>query len=425
MDESSSAPLVAAPRPGSDLPLGPSLVARIPGMPLWARLGRWGGDVVGALARVVGLGPQLLDPDQVIRMARFRTGLTELGAVAQPLGLEMACRSLATDAGLGGFGRLVVGNALVEGVSNRLRYVDALARVPQRFDVPLVPPIFVVGLPRSGTTFLHRLLCAVPGHRGIPLWESRWPIAGKRDRRRMATAWQIAMLRGAAPEVMAKHAFELDSPEEAITMFEASLGWNPFLWRIAGCHRYVRWLLEQDAEGPYTAFVDLLRWIAAPTPQHRMVLKTPNHLGYVDLLHALLPDAVFVRTHRDPAKCIPSYASLSATMHGVSVGKVDKRAIGQTSLHLWTTHAARAARARAPIIEVAYDDLVANPLATVTRVFAEAGLPWTSQTRQAVATEVQRRPAGKHGKHIYSSADFGLTDAEIRARYAAAVDRPG
>jgi hypothetical protein len=405
----------------ADLPRGPAFLARVPGMPRLAAVGRTSVNAVGRLLRLAGIGPQLLDPEWVIWASRARTGLSDPGVVAHPEGLAVACQSLAKEAGLGAFGQLVVGRALVEGVSNRLRYVDAMARVPQRFEVPLHRPIFVVGLPRSGTTLLHRLLCAAPNHRGIPLWEATRPIANKRDRRRWETAWQLGLLRGIVPEVMAKHAFELDSPEEAINLFEASMGWNPFLWRIAGCHSYLRWLLKQDASGPYTVFVDLLRWIAAPTPDHRMVLKTPNHLGFLDLLHARIPDAVFVRTHRDPASCIASYTSLACTMQGVAAGTVDRKAVGATSLGLWTTLAGRAARAQVPVIDVHFDELVSDPLGTVTRIHSEAGLAWTSDIRAAVAEEIERRPAQRYGKHEYRAEDYGLTDDLIRARYERAT----
>ena len=417
MASSTDAPLVRRTPAGTDLPPGPALLARLPGLRWWSRAGRGMVDLVGGGLTGLGLAPRDLDPELVVWLARKRTGLTELGVVDHPEGLAVACASLSREAGLGAFGRLVVGNALVMGVANRLRYVDAQARVPQRFDVPLLPPIFVVGLPRSGTTFLHRLLCSVPGTRGIPMWESRQPIAGRVDRRRQSTAWELAALRGTVPEVMAKHAFELDSPEEAITLFEASLGWNPFLWRIAGCHSYVDWLLRQDASGPYAAFVDLLHWIGAPTPDHRMVLKTPNHLGYIDTLHELLPQAIFVRTYRSPAKCVPSYASLAATMHEVSAGSVDKVAIGRTSLRLWGIHAARAARARAPVIEVPYDRLVADPVGMVRHVYDEAGLRWSPEVQRAVSSEVKQRPAGRHGKHVYAAEDFGLTEDLICRRY--------
>ncbi len=403
------------------LPAGAHLLSLVPGMPAWFSIGRSLTDAVGRSMRRAGFGPQLLDPDRLVWCARRITGLSSLGVVAHPDGLARACASLQHEAGLGTVGRMVVLHALIRSVSNRLRYVEALARVPQRFEVPLRGPIFVVGLPRSGTTLLHRLLCAAPGARGVPIWEATRPIAAMRDRRRGSAAWLIGLLRAAAPDAMTKHSFELDAPEEAINLFETSVGWNPFLWRIAACHSYVQWMLRQDARQPYACFVDLLRWIAAPTPDQRLVLKTPDHLGHLDLLHALLPRAVFVRTHRDPARCVVSYASLSATMHGVSVGRVDRPALGRTSLDIWSTHAARAARSSVPVIDVSFEGLVADPLATVERIHADAGLPWTHHVRDAVSAEIRRRPAGRYGAHVYAAEDYGLTDDLIRARCALAT----
>jgi len=389
---------------------------------MFGKLGRISVDVLGHLLAGLAIRPKLLDAGAIIQRARHHTGLRDLGHIPHPEGLGVACRSLRHEAGLGLFGKIVVRDTLVNSVANRLRYVDARARVPQRFDVPLVPPIFVLGLPRSGTTFLHRLLCAVPGARGIPIWESRQPIASTPDTRRRRTAWMVAGMRTFAPELMAKHAFELDSPEEAIALFDASLGWNPFLWRVAGCRSYVDWLLLQDASEPYRIFVDLLHWIAAPTPDHRLILKTPNHMGFVDLLHDLLPEAIFIQTHRDPARCIPSYASLSATMHGLIKGGVDRPMLGAQSLKMWRTYAERVTQVRAArpdlrCIDVDYDELVGDPMGTVTRVFAEAALPLTHDIRTAVQAEIDKRPANRHGKHTYSTADFGLTEAGIRQAF--------
>lgn len=381
-------------------------------------------DAMGSLSSWVGLEPRL-DPDDIIRRARKRTGLHDLGDVAHPDGFSLGCASAERDAGLGAFGRLAVRNALVDAVSNRLRYVHAKQADPKRFHVPLRPPIFVVGLPRSGTTFLHRLLCSIPNHRGIPMWESRQPIADQKgkDKRRDLMAWAIAGLRAFAPEVMTKHAFELDSPEEAVTMFEASMGWNPFLWRLCGCHSYLDWLLEQDATEPYRIFVDLLHWIAAPEPASRLVLKTPNHVGFLDTLHQLLPDAIFVQTHRDPASCVPSYASLSQTMHGLSTHRVDLHKLGSSSLKLWSTLCQRAIEARAKdsslrVIDVDYNELIHAPMDTVQRVYAEASLPWDDSYTTAIDSELQHRTAGKYGKHHYNLEDFGLTEEVVRQQFA-------
>lgn len=205
---------IAIRRPGaSSLPRGAALVAAVPGMHRCVALVRWLVDTISRPLRRTDLDRMLLDPERIVRSARRATGLTELGAPAHPEGLAVACDSIRLEARLDSIGMAAVRSALVDSVSNRLRYVDALARVPQRFEVPLHRPLFIVGLPRSGTTLLHRLLCSAPGTRGIPLWEATRPIAGTRDLRRWRTGWKIGLVRAAAPGVMAKHVFELDAPD--------------------------------------------------------------------------------------------------------------------------------------------------------------------------------------------------------------------
>lgn len=374
-------------------------------------------DGLGDILALLSVRAAPLEPDRLVARAMARTGLSSLGEDALPEGFSIACDSIAREAGLGLFGRLAVSEMLVSAVENRLRYVDARARVPQRFAVDLRPPLFVVGLPRSGTTFLHRLLCAVPGHRGVPLWEAKQPIVRGVDRRRARMAWMLAGLRVSVPEVQAKHAFELDSPEEAVSLFEAAHGWNPAWWRFTRCPTYLRWVLGHDARGPYGVFVDLLRWIGAPTPEQRLVLKTPNHLGYLDVLHELLPDAVFVRCHRDPARCVPSYASLASSMHRAAARTDAPGVVGAVSLELWAHHHASAQRASVPVIDVDYDELVADPVGVVTAVLAVAGVPMTPTVHEQVAAEVARRPQGRHGVHVYSAERFGLTEDGVRAAF--------
>ncbi len=405
--------------------------ARLAEMPYGRAIGRLGQLFVNGLGVALdgfGLRPFSLEPDAIVASARRITGLTHLGDLAHPEGFSIACRSLARDGRLGLFGRIVLRRALTESVCNRLRYVDARARVPQRFEVPLRRPIFVVGLPRSGTTMLHRLLCAVPGTRGVPLWESRQPIAPLPDVRRDRLAWTVAGIRAFAPEIMSRHSFELDAPEEAIALFDASFGWNPFLWRIGHCPTYVDWMLGVNPVDAYRVFVDLLRWIAAPMPDLHMVLKTPDHVGFVDILDDLVPGAVFVHTHRDPARCIPSYASLSESMHRLSTGSADPNQIGATSLRMWRTlidrmMEIREVRPDLTLIDVDYDELMEEPAATVTRVCAEAGLDWTLRARAAVEAEVRARPPGRFGAHRYSAEHFGLSEEGIRETFAEYIER--
>lgn len=396
------------------------------------RTGRSALDLLGGGLEAAGLRPFALDPDRIVAAARRQTGLRELGELPWPDGLERACASFEAEAGLSPFGRFVVHGALVRMVANRLRLVEARRRHPEVFARPLRPPILVTGLPRSGTTILHRLLSQLPQSRGLPLWQSRQPVHfGALDLRRPRLAVDIQLLRWLAPEVMAKHAFEVDSPEEAIALFDAAGGWNLVLWRIGGCYRYLDWCLAQApaaVEPAYSAFFDQLRWLQRSCPDTRLVLKTPNHVGFLDAFLAQAPDAVVVQTHRDPAVILPSYLSLHATMHGLACPEPDLPRLGAASLEMWATYTDRALAVREAlppgrVLDVHYEDLRRDAVGQALRVCQAAGLGGSEDLRERLAAELASRPQHRHGKHVYDLADYGLSREQVHARFARYIRR--
>lgn len=396
------------------------------------RTGRAGLDLLGGVLDRAGWRAFALEPEGVLAAARRQTGLQELGELAWPEGLERACASFEAEAGLSPFGRFVVHGALVRMVANRLRLVEARRRHPEVFARPLRPPVLITGLPRSGTTLLHRLLSQLPQSRGLPLWQSREPVHfGAVDLRRPRMALDNQLLRWLAPEVMAKHAFELDSPEEAISLFDAAGGWNLFLWRIGGCYSYLDWCLAREPselEPAYAAFFDQLRWLQRSCPDTRLVLKTPNHMGFLDAFLAQAPEAVVVQTHRDPAVTLPSYLSLHATMHGVSCPAPDLPRLGASSLEMWATYADRAlaVRERLPagrVLDVDYEDLRRDGVGEALRVCQAAGLGGRVDLRARLEAELAGRPQHRHGKHVYDLADYGLSREQVHGRFGAYIAR--
>lgn len=404
----------------SDLPV------RLAALPVpWAlsalvRTGRWAVNRCGDLWTALGGRLPGFDGEALLREAARETQLSRPAPLPAAEGLEIFCESLEQDAALGLFGRLVLRGMVVRSLANQLRHLhlSRAGHVPAR---PL-RPVFVLGLPRSGTTYLHRLLCALPETWGIPIWEATQPVLQRRpDRRRLLSALELLGLRMLVPELDRKHAFELDSPEEAITLFDAAGGWNPAWWRYARVSRYLGWLLQQDPLPGYRAFGELVQWLGRDRPG-RPVLKTPNHLGALEALHVVFPDAVFVQTHRDPAACLPSYMSLQASMYGSLSESVDRHAIGRSSLHLWATHARRGLEARRrrpelPVLDVAYEDLLADPKGVVVEVSAHAGLPLGPAELGRIDAELARRTQHRHGRHHYDLADYGLTEAQVHAAF--------
>jgi len=335
---------------------------------------------------------------------------------------EVLAASIRDEARLTPLGRAVVSARLVGALRAR-RHVEALGAPPDRAGAP--PPIVVVGLQRTGTTLLQRLLAALPGHRGLRSWEALnpapWP--GERSpRRRIRHARRAAAaLRYLAPDFVAAHPVEPDQPEEEVILFEQlalSTGFEA-TFRVP---RYAAWFEEQDQREAYAWLARVLAHLE-PDPRVRWVLKTPHHLEFLPELVEAFPGAHLVWTHRDPRATLPSFCSMVAHGHALVTDHVDPHEIGRHWLRktqrMWQRGLAfRRDRPDVPVLDVAYEDLVADPMATVRRVVAFAGTELDADGQRAVQTQLSRSPRHKYGRHVYGARDFGLEESALSAAYA-------
>lgn len=387
------------------------------------RIGGAGVDGLGALLEALGLRWPSLEPDRLLAKARGRTGLSDFGEWEYPDALAVAAGSLASDASLSWSGRVALSEHLTLALQTRLQLVHLRKTRPELFERPLNRPLIVVGLPRSGTTFLHRLLVDLPGHRGLRTWEIRrpFPPVGGADRRRTEAAIALWLLRARAPELDAKHVLDVDAAEECVGLFDASL-WTPSLWRLAACRSYLSWYLAQDPAPGYAVYRQLLQVFQDRHPDARLTLKLPNHLGFVGPLLAAIPEALVVQTHRDPVPVIASYNSLMHSVHGVGSPHVRRAVTGRDALEMWGTLADRcvAQRAALPegrVLDVDYRALIADPVGQVRAIHTHFGLPFDDALAERVQRMVDARPQNKHGKHVYALEDAALDADEVAARF--------
>jgi len=374
-----------------------------------------------------GVGAGTLTPEVLLDAARAKMGLDDFGVWAYPDALEVACRSLQDDAQLSPVGRFVLHTHLVHALSMRLALVEAEKRSPEVFQAPLRTPIIILGLPRTGTTLLHRLLSEAEGARGVPTWEIRSPIhLGGSDRRRRDAGAAIAALRALAPGLDAKHLLHADEPEECVGLFDPSL-WTPSLWRFGEVYGYQDWYFDQDPEGAYRLYRKMLQWLQAQQPDRRLVLKLPNHTAFVDTLQRVIPEAVLLQTHREPEVVLASYCSLMSSIHQVGAATRDPQRAGRASLDLWATHLERCMAARASgedrVVDVPYSKLTADPVGTVVSIHEHAGLPIPESQRSRWTEAVQGRKQHRYGRHRYRLAAHGLDEAMVRERFAS-IDTP-
>jgi hypothetical protein len=367
--------------------------------------------------------------DDIAAAAIRTTGLDDFGGNAHEEGLRILVEDLASpEAGLtplgNGFHRREVKSALVGRLLTQLRFTEH----PEHADVPVERPIFVVGLPRTGTTALHRLLHADPRHQGLELWLTEFP-----QPRPPRASWEQDPIFSAMqaafsehhienPEFMGIHYMDATSVEECWRLLRQT-GKSISYESLANVPRYSAWLAGQDWTDAYERHRANLQLIGLNDPDKRWVLKNPSHLVALDALMAVYPDALIVCTQRDPVTSIASACSLSEEATAGTSTTFVGETVGRTQLEMlsrsWRTFTkARAAYDDAQFFDVDYREFVADPVATTRSIYDAFGLDWNPEVDAAVtALDEESRRGGKRPAHSYSLSDYGLTEAEVRAAF--------
>ncbi len=376
----------------------------------------------GPVLKLLGLEFGELTPSALKASAVRATGLEDFGTPDFEEGLSVVTESLKADTDLSLLGRVGLRDYLELALSTRLSLQALRKQKPEIFDAPLNAPLIVLGLPRSGTTHLHRLLSLAPKGRALRYFEVRRPIAPEGDDDRVAWARsQYRTFRMLAPGLDAKHFSGPEEPEECVFLFDSTMVSVTF-WIAAPVYGYLDWYQEQDQRPAYRQYREHLQIFQRETPEQRLILKAPIHTAYVEALLAAIPDAKLVQLHRDPVPVLTSVSSLFYTLHRAVTPRVDPRRMARANFEFLVRGIERNLAARrvldpSRIIDVYYDDLVASPEAVVQRICDFHGLPFDDEFRRRVTQYAQQNPQHKHGAHRYSSSEFGLSDGEIRERF--------
>jgi hypothetical protein len=355
-------------------------------------------------------------------------GLDDFGDPIYEEGLRLLLDDYANTAGLTGEGNYLQRTFLRGALVGRLLTVNALSRFPAFVDVAIERPIFVTGLPRSGTTALHRLLCADPGAQGLELWLTEFPHP-----RPPRDTWESnPIYQGIAaayaeqhvenPEYMGIHYIDAASVEECWRLLRQA-GLSNSYESLAYVPNYTAWLRKQDWTPAYEVHKQNLQLIGLNDADKRWVLKNPSHLSALDAIMNVYPDALIVQTHRDPVVSIASSCSLSQETAKTWSTVFHGELIGETQLDLWSSSANGFKTARqkydpAQFIDIEYSDFVGNALGTVRAIYDAFGLELTDAHVAAInALEHESQHGKTKAKHTYSLADYGLTEDEVRTAF--------
>lgn len=366
-----------------------------------------------------------LDPDHLMEQARRQTGLDDFGQEPFLESLTFLCHSLDQEMELNRAGRENAYRRLLGILSTRLRLEDLWKRKPEILDLPVNAPLFIVGLPRSGTTFLHRLLAQDPGLRSAPFWELLNPLPlgnpeelPPRPDPRIAVAEQVIQrLHAVAPELIQMHEMEAEAPDEDISLLALGFASMSFEFSFT-VPSYVRYYTSIDHTPGYRYFkrvLQTLQWLRGGT---QWVLKAPSHMEQLKPLLAVFPDATLIQTHRDAVTTTVSLVSL--TCYGVRnyFDHPNPLLMGKTLSAAVERLLRGIERDRMPddkrFVDVQFRDLMKDPIAMVEKIYAAAGKTLDDQARQCMKSWLAENTRGKHGKHEYAAADFGIDVAERR-----------
>jgi hypothetical protein len=377
---------------------------------------------VGRLLRRCGWRRPLSAEDILARACR-RTGLDDFGELDVREPLRRLTEGVEQANPLTPMGRLLIRRELVQLACARLRIRAALKEHPEVLEERVERPVFVLGLGRTGSTLLHRLLAQDPQVRAPRYGETIDPAAASSSangthlrRARRQFAWAAFL----APGLPSIHPLDAEAPEECRLLLMNTFR-CPFFGQYGFTSSYGKWLDALGLEEKlriYRAYRQQLQLLQWRCPPRRWVLKCPIHSWGLEALLQVFPDACVVQTHRELAEVLPSTCSLMATFRGLYSDAVDPRLLGPLAIENVVGRrldATRRARETHPerIMDVIYRHLVRDPAGTVRQIYEHFGLPWSDAMEKNIRDWLARNPRDKQGRHRYSLEQFGLDRATV------------
>ena len=387
-------------------------------------------NAMGSSLAACGIKSPSLEGASLQRAAMRRASLSDFGAWPIEEPFDRLVRAYRDEARLTTLGRITVRELLVSLLENLLRLEHERRQHPEIEAQCITAPVFITGLPRTGTTLLHGLLTEDPENR-VPLtWEVMYPAAhdpGGIDAVRRRTDARLEWANRLAPEFRRIHPIGADLPQECIAI-TAQVFMSIQFHTTHDVPSYQNWLENGSQQLGYAFHHRLLQHLQARRSASRWVLKAPGHLFALGELLAQYPDARVIQTHRDPLRVVASMASLATVLKRAFSNAADPRQIGKDWADRWAAALEkfleiRDAAPAAQFLDISYERLIAAPLETVETVYAFLGISLSDPARARMQAFLDRYPQNKHGRHRYSLSEFGL-DAQTEAkRFSAYCER--
>ncbi len=373
--------------------------------------------------------------DQLHDLVAAQTGATDFGDDDYLLGLRALLQSMDYDPVFSPEGRGHAWRGLIAALSARAIAVKGMRETPGIEAIAISKPVVIVGVPRTGTTALHKLMAVDPQFQGLQTWLTNAPMP-----RPPRDSWAdnahfkqtqaiLEAIFAANPAARAAHNIVAEEVDECLEILRQGFVSNRWScgWSAAS---YDAWWQSQSELPSYHYLRRVLQLIGSNEPGKRWLLKNPGHIANLDLLFAVFPDACVIQTHRDPSQAIPSLCQLLMQAHRVmEIGRVDQRAhlMGLRETDKWAKAVRDAEpvrqRHRDQIVDVIHGEFHRDPLQVVQGIYAKFGLHLSATVEADMARRISAAPEASHGVHRYDVRDFGLTREQILERFGDYVDR--
>ena len=370
-----------------------------------------------------------INANEILDQAKSETGLSDLGEPLFFEGLNKLIDSINNEANLNEIGIQAQPIRIQGLLINRLRFEEDLKKFPEILDQEIIAPIVIVGLPRTGSTMTHRLLASDPNHTAMLWWEGRYPALlpgekrGDIETRMELGKAEVDAVVAASPEALDIHPWDYKGADEEILLLE-----HNFLSTVPesfmALPSYSEWIEDQDHTLAYEdlkKFIQYLQWQNPGREKKRWVLKSPHHLGFIDKMISVFPDAKIIQTHRDPIKTVPSFCSMCANLFEPLTTNFDKVFIGKH----WSNKLTRALNHCMNIseqhpdnfLDLEFLNMIKDPIDEMKKIYEFIGEPFGEKTE--VAMEAWREE-NKHemGAHKYSLEEYDLTESQINDNFA-------
>lgn len=375
---------------------------------------------------------EALKVDRLLEAARSKTGLDDFGDPWFVEPLTVLTSSIVDEARLNDTGLFLTERRFVGLLAERLRLQELVRRHPEISDEQVRVAAEICGLPRTGSTLLHRLLAACPAVTSTFSWETTYPLPFPDEgpdaqiRKEKAKA-RAELFMQMSPDFGDIHTVAWDEPEEDIILLDRTFVSQSFdsFYQVPTYGLWMRSFDQAPAYRELKQWLQVLQWQAPGRAGRPWVLKSPHHLTAVDTVLDTFEDCRIVMTHRTPVAAVPSFASMVSTLMEQYSDDVDREFVGR----YWRDRFVQSlgqypqARERRPerFVDVRFEDTVSDPVGVAEQVMDALGLP---TDRVQLEAYVQKNRAQRHGSHTYTPEEFGLTEAglvEDFAFYAAEV----